>query len=103
MQLTPNIIADLTEMAMALSPQQRLAIKTLATQAARNAIRRKLQAQGVKVTLVPQAQIVPLAEHYLRQHPELLTDAMMSSIVQGMRPLESPQQGQIHEGMEMAQ
>ena len=103
-QPTPSL-NDLTEMVMALSGEQRRAIIVLATQAARKAVKRRIQAQG-RVRpwwLVPQCEISKLAEAYLRQHPELLTDAMMSSIVRGMRPSRVPQQRKIHEGMGMAQ
>ncbi len=91
------VINDLTTMALALTGEQRRAITVLARLAARNAIRRKLQAQGRKVTLIPLAEIAPLADHYLQQHPELLCDAALSPIVQAMRPSCEPQHSQLDE------
>jgi hypothetical protein len=49
---------------LSLSIRQRQAIPVLALQSARRAVKRKLQAQGIKLALVPAAQITRLAEEY---------------------------------------
>jgi hypothetical protein len=48
--------------------QKRDAVVALARHAARNAVRRQLQAQGVKVALVPLSVISQQANAYLRSH-----------------------------------
>ena len=48
--------------------QKRDAVVALARHAARNAVRRQLQAQGVKVALVPLSLISAQANVYLRVH-----------------------------------
>jgi hypothetical protein len=63
--------------------QKRDAVVALARHAARNAVRRQLQAQGVKVALVPLSMISQQANAYLRSHAaELFAQAEASPIVQ---------------------
>jgi hypothetical protein len=51
------------------------AVKVLARQAARNAVKAQLQAQGVRVSHVPHVVIQAQASEYLAAHPELYAQA----------------------------
>jgi hypothetical protein len=60
-----------------LTLKQQRAIPTVAMQRARDAVKRKLQAQGIKVSLTPAAHITRLAEDYALEHrDELLPQAI---------------------------
>jgi hypothetical protein len=50
-------------------------IVTLARHAAIKAVKRDIQAQGVRVASVEQRVIVAAASAYLREHPELIEEA----------------------------
>ena len=52
-----------------------LVIMTLARQAARKAVKRQFQAQGLKVSHIAAREITAAANDYLRDHPELIADA----------------------------
>ena len=52
------------------------AVKVLARTAARNAVKRELQAQGVRLSHVPMAEIIARASAYLSDHPELYREAL---------------------------
>jgi hypothetical protein len=64
---------ELTMVAKAnsFSPIGISAVKTLARLAAKRAVQDNLRAQGVRVSLVPPAEIMRLAAEYLAKHPEL--------------------------------
>ena len=69
-QATPNLPQ--------LTAKQQFAVPILAMQAARNAVKRKLQAQGIGVSLTPAAPITRLAEDYAITHrDELLPQAIL--------------------------
>jgi hypothetical protein len=65
--------------ARSLSPKQilertqrhRQAVMQLARLAAKRAVQDELRAQGVRVSLVPYAEIMRQAREYLASHPEL--------------------------------
>ena len=60
--------------------QKRDAVIALARHAARNAVRRQLQAQGVRVALVPLSVITAQANVYLRAHSaELFAEAQATA------------------------
>jgi hypothetical protein len=59
-------------------------VKVLARQAARNAVKRQLQAQGVRVSHVRHADILAQASAYLDQHPELWEQALERAQREGM-------------------
>jgi hypothetical protein len=60
-----------------LTRKQQSAVPILALQRAKEAVKRKLQAQGIKVSLTPAAQITRLAEDYALEHrDELLPQAI---------------------------
>ena len=61
--------------AKSLFPIGTSAVKMLARSAARNAVKQQLQAQGVRVSHVPHAQIMQQASEYLASHPELYQQA----------------------------
>lgn len=52
-----------------------LIIKVLAQQAARKAVKRQYQAQGLKVSHIPAKEITEAANDYLRDHPDLFEQA----------------------------
>jgi Ser/Thr protein kinase RdoA (MazF antagonist) len=54
---------------------QRQAVMQLARLAAKRAVQGKLREQGVRVTLVPPAEIMRQAGEYLANHPELYQQA----------------------------
>jgi hypothetical protein len=54
---------------------QRQAVMQLARLAAKRAVQGKLREQGVRVTLVPPAEIMRQAGEYLAKHPELYVAA----------------------------
>ena len=60
------------------------AVKVLARSAARNAVKRQLQAQGVRVSHVPMAEIIGQASAYLSDHPELYAEALERAQRMGM-------------------
>jgi hypothetical protein len=62
--------------AKSLFPIGTTAVKVLARLAARNAVKAQLQAQGVRVSHVPYAQIIQRANDYLAAHPELYAEAL---------------------------
>jgi hypothetical protein len=62
--------------AKSLFPIGTSAVKVLARLAARNAVKQQLQAQGVRVSHVPYAQIIQRANDYLAAHPELYAQAL---------------------------
>ena len=65
--------------------QKRDAVVALARHAARNAVKRQLQAQGVRVALVPYSEISRRANEYLKAHrSELLAQAALSTLVQNL-------------------
>jgi hypothetical protein len=67
------------------SLQRQHAIVTLAQQAARNAVKRKLQKEGtIRHWLVPAAQITRLADAYLEAHAELYAQAAATPVVQNL-------------------
>jgi hypothetical protein len=47
---------------------------TLARQGAIKAVKRQLQARGIKLQSIAHREIVVAAEDYLRNHPELITE-----------------------------
>jgi len=51
------------------------AVITLAQQAARKAVKRQFQAQGLKVSHMQARVITAAANDYLRDHPELIAEA----------------------------
>lgn len=51
------------------------AVMTLAHQAARKAVKRQFQAQGLKVSHIAAREITAAANDYLRDHPELIAEA----------------------------
>ena len=55
---------------------QRQAVMQLARLAAKRAVQGKLREQGVRVTLVPPAEIMRQAREYLLAHPELYQFAL---------------------------
>lgn len=55
--------------------QHRQAVMVLARLAAKRAVQGKLREQGVRVTLVPPAEIMRQAGEYLANHPELYVAA----------------------------
>jgi deoxyribodipyrimidine photolyase-like uncharacterized protein len=67
--------------ARSLSPKQilertqrhRQAVMQLARLAAKRAVQDELRAQGVRVSLVPYAEIMRQAREYLASHPELIS------------------------------
>ena len=61
--------------AKSLFPAGVSAVNVLARQAARNAVKAQLQAQGVRVSHVPHARIMQQASEYLASHPELYQEA----------------------------
>jgi hypothetical protein len=63
-------------------------VKVLARLAARNAVKRQLQAQGVRVSHVRHADIQARASEYLDQHPELWAQALARAQHLGM--IENP-------------
>jgi Fe2+ or Zn2+ uptake regulation protein len=62
-------------MAKSLFPIGVSVVKVLARSAARNAVKRQLQAQGVRVSHVRHAEIMAQASEYLASHPELYQEA----------------------------
>jgi hypothetical protein len=64
--------------------------KVLARSAARNAVKQQLQAQGVRVSHVPHAEIVARASAYLSDHPELYAEALERAQRLGMIEPELP-------------
>jgi hypothetical protein len=70
-----------------LVAKRRIAIIALTELAARNAVKRKLRAEGrVKLSQVSPAQLAPLVRAYLLAHrAELLAQAEASPIVQNLR------------------
>jgi len=52
------------------------AINVLARLAAKNAVKEKLRADGVRMTLVPPRVIAGQAQRYLADHPELYREAL---------------------------
>jgi hypothetical protein len=61
--------------ANSLSPIGISAVKVLARLAAKRTVQDQLRAQGVRVSLVPPAEIMRQAGEYLASHPELYTNA----------------------------
>ena len=55
---------------------QRQAVATLARLAAKKAVQDQLRAQGVRVSLVPPAEVMRQAAEYLDKHPELYVAAL---------------------------
>ena len=55
---------------------QRQAVATLARLAAKKAVQDQLRAQGVRVSLVPPAEVMRQAAEYLNKHPELYRQAL---------------------------
>jgi hypothetical protein len=53
-----------------------VAVKMLARQAARNAVKAQLQGAGVRLSTYPHARIMQQANAYLEQHPELWKQAL---------------------------
>ena len=62
--------------AKSLFPIGTSVVKVLARSAARNAVKRQLRAQGVRVSHVPTAEIMSQASAYLADHPELLSGSV---------------------------
>jgi hypothetical protein len=62
--LSPKQIAERTQ-------RHRQAVMVLARLAAKRAVQDQLRAQGVRVSLVPPAEIMRQAGQYLLAHPEL--------------------------------
>ncbi len=52
-----------------------LVITVIARQAARKAVKRQFQAQGLKVSHIAAREITAAANDYLRDHPELIAKA----------------------------
>jgi hypothetical protein len=78
-----------------LTPKQQSAIPTLALQAARRVVKRKLQAQGRKLSLICAAEITRLAEDYALEHrDELLPQAI--ALAQRIYPIPVHQLGIEH-------
>jgi hypothetical protein len=64
-----------------LTPRQQSAVPILALQRAREAVKRKLQAQGRKPSLICAGEITRLAESYVIEHrDELLPDAIARAV-----------------------
>jgi uroporphyrinogen-III synthase len=59
-------------MRQATIAEHRQAVMVLARRSARKAIKAKLKAQGVKVSLVPLCEIIALVNDYLAEHPGVL-------------------------------
>ena len=81
------------------------AVKVLARLAARNAVKRQLQGQGVRVSHVRHAEILARASEYLDQHPELYREALERAQALGMiEPCRSvTQSGSAEAGTEKTQ
>jgi hypothetical protein len=62
--LSPKQIAERTQL-------HRQAVMLFARLAAKRAVQEALRAQGVRVTLVPHAEVMRQAGEYLASHPEL--------------------------------
>jgi deoxyribodipyrimidine photolyase-like uncharacterized protein len=67
--LSPKQIAERAQ-------QHRQAVAQLARLAAKRAVQDQLRAQGVRVSLVPPAEIMRQAREYLDAHPELYQQAL---------------------------
>ena len=70
--------------AKSLFPIGTSVVKVLARQAARNAVKQQLSAQGVRVSHVPMAEIIARASAYLSDHPELYREALERAQRMGM-------------------
>jgi hypothetical protein len=70
--------------AKSLFPIGTSVVKVLARQAARNAVKQQLSAQGVRVSHVPMAEIIARASAYLGDHPELYEQALQRAQHLGM-------------------
>ena len=62
--LSPKRIAERTQL-------HRQAVMLFARLAAKRAVQDQLRSQGVRVSLVPPAEVMPWAREYLDTHPEL--------------------------------
>jgi hypothetical protein len=62
------------------------AINFLARSAAKNAVKEKLRADGVRLSLVPIREISEQAQVYLEQHPEHYQQAYERAEADGLRP-----------------
>jgi len=67
--LSPNRVAQKLR-------DHRQAVMTLARLAAKRAVQEQLRTQGVRVSLVPFAEILRQAKEYLDAHPELYQQAL---------------------------
>jgi hypothetical protein len=67
--LSPKQIAERTQ-------QHRQAVMLFARLAAKRAVQDEMRAQGVRVTLVPHAEIMARGREYLDTHPELYQQAV---------------------------
>jgi hypothetical protein len=76
--------------ANSLSPIGISAVKVLARLAAKRAVQDQLRAQGVRVSLVPHAEVMRQAREYLDAHPELYRQALERAQRMGYQPLPSP-------------
>jgi hypothetical protein len=56
-----------------------LAVRVIAEQTARNAVRDNLRAQGVKLSYVKMRDIVSQARAWLAAHPEILAEAKVKA------------------------
>ena len=59
------------------------AINVLARLAAKNAVKEKIRADGVRMTLVPPRIIAEQAQRYLAEHPELYREAYDRAVRMG--------------------
>jgi hypothetical protein len=60
------------------------AINVLARLAAKNAVKKKLRGDGVRLTLVPPRDIAEQAQRYLGEHPELYREALERALRLGL-------------------
>jgi hypothetical protein len=80
---TMNIIHLPTSLS---SDEVKFAVIVLAQRAAREAVKRQLQAQGVRVALLPCSEISRRANEYLKAHrSELLAQAALSPLVRNLQ------------------
>ena len=62
-----------------LAPTQRVTVMIEARRRALNGVQRRYQAQGLKVHHIPMQVIGEAANEYLREHPELISQAELIS------------------------
>jgi hypothetical protein len=80
----PRAINSLSSRKHSFKPVGTHAIAILARLAARNAIKEKLRAYGVRVTLVPPCEIAEEARAYLEANPHLYEEAFQRALRLGL-------------------